>query len=424
MSSPAGDGAVVAARGLAGWAGIWERSALTTESTRQSQGDAALGPLAQRAFPDVAQALRSAVGAILASWEREVRRVVPSARGADVAVVADGLPDILSKMADALASGDPAEVGRLMERSPHQGIHRFGLHYNVRDLATEDRLLRLVALDHVEHALTRRLGRDEDAALNWAIDLMAQQAMVAFVEHQNARLRDAAEAELKYLSFLSHDLNNNLNGVTLSLQVLAGDLRHAGGFAEAVESVELAQQAIDSTVAGMRRLLDHERLRHADRPTFAPVDLHALASRVAGQFSREARQKGMTVAVEVPPDTAVESDAAMIALVVENLVGNAVKYAGRGTVQIGCDDDAGGLRLSVADEGPGIAPEKLGLIFDAFRRGEMHGQGGVGLGLAIASRAARTLNAELTVDSKVGVGSTFRLTFPRREGGGPPSATA
>ena len=73
---------------------------------------------------------------------------------------------------------------------------------------------------------------------------------------------------------------------------------------------------------------------------------------------------------------------------------------------------AGGWVLSVSDEGPGIAPEHLRNIFEAFRRGEMHGQSGVGLGLAIASRAAKLLGAELTVESKLGVGSTFRLAFP------------
>jgi signal transduction histidine kinase len=53
----------------------------------------------------------------------------------------------------------------------------------------------------------------------------------------------------------------------------------------------------------------------------------------------------------------------------------------------------------------------LRLIFEPFRRGEMHGQNGLGLRLAIAPRAAKMLNAELTVESKLGVGSTFRVAF-------------
>ena len=66
---------------------------------------------------------------------------------------------------------------------------------------------------------------------------------------------------MKFLSFLSHDLNNNLGGVTLWLQALGEDLKRAGGFAEAEESLGLARRSIDDTVAGMRRMLIHERLR-------------------------------------------------------------------------------------------------------------------------------------------------------------------
>ena len=79
--------------------------------------------------------------------------------------------------------------------------------------------------------------------------------------------------------------------------------------------------------------------------------------------------------------------------------------------------------LSISDEAPGIAKEHLARIFDAFRRGDAHGQPGVGLGLAIASPATKLLGAELTVESSVGVGSRFRLiclqTSPPRDQGGP-----
>ena len=71
----------------------------------------------------------------------------------------------------------------------------------------------------------------ESAALHAAIDVMLQRSVIALVEQQKAQLRAAAETELKFLSFLSHDLNNNLNNVTLSLEVLGQELKGAGGFA-------------------------------------------------------------------------------------------------------------------------------------------------------------------------------------------------
>ncbi len=83
-----------------------------------------------------------------------------------------------------------------------------------------------------------------------------------------------------------------------------------------------------------------------------------------------------------------------------------MEYSVGGTVRIGCDGES----LWVSDEGPGIARETKKRIFEAFRLGKVHGQHGVGLGLAIASQAAKLLDAQLTVESELGVGSTFRLT--------------
>ena len=185
-------------------------------------------------------------------------------------------------------------------------------------------------------------------------------------------------------------------------------------------------------MGGMGRLLQAERLRHQQAETkLGPVRLHALSGEVAGQFAQQAEQKGVTLAVEVPADAVVTSEGELIRLVLQNLVANAVKYSGRGTVRLRAeqqeDGRKGGWALSVSDEGAGIAPEHLNHIFEAFRRGEMHGQQGVGLGLAIASRAAKLLNAELTVESKPGVGSTFRLALPvdgRGKQAGPASGAA
>jgi signal transduction histidine kinase len=65
----------------------------------------------------------------------------------------------------------------------------------------------------------------------------------------------------------------------------------------------------------------------------------------------------------------------------------------------------------VSDRGPGIPPEITGRLFEAFTRGNTFGQPGVGLGLAIASQAAKLLDGSLEVESKVGDGSTFRLNL-------------
>jgi signal transduction histidine kinase len=111
----------------------------------------------------------------------------------------------------------------------------------------------------------------------------------------------------------------------------------------------------------------------------------------------------------------LNSDRNLLALVLQNLVGNAVKYSDRGTVTVGATLAPAPHQttyvLSVADEGPGIPADQAVHIFEAFRRGDGRGCPGAGLGLAIASEAARLLGAELSLMSAVGAGSTFRLVL-------------
>ena len=119
--------------------------------------------------------------------------------------------------------------------------------------------------------------------------------------------------------------------------------------------------------------------------------------------------------MEVLAGTVMESDGELLTLVLQNLIGNAVKYSNRGTIRVGFDKgvEEGETVLWVMDEGPGIEPALLEMVFDAFRRGDVHGERGVGLGLTIASQAARLLGGRLTVESQVGAGSTFRVVFGR-----------
>ncbi len=296
------------------------------------------GPLTGRAFPEMAEALRSLAEPVLSDWEKYLRQTISPAMALSFNQLRDGLPDILAKMADALASGEPAEVARLVARSPAQGIHRFQVHYDVRDVSTEDRVLRRLLLERVDVALGRRATREEAVALNWALDLMNEQAMVAFVEHQNARLRQAAEAELKYLSFLCHDLRGNLNGVTLWLQVLRTSLAGSPQFADEVGSLDEAQRAILGTMGGMGRILQADRLRYASddvRPeTF---DLHAVAASVARSSALQAKQAGVQLTVEVPADATVSSDGELVTLVLQNLIATRSSTAPAGPSTSGPD---------------------------------------------------------------------------------------
>jgi signal transduction histidine kinase len=221
--------------------------------------------------------------------------------------------------------------------------------------------------------------------------------------------------ELKYLSFLSHDLNNNLNAIALHLHLLRKRLITAPQFSAELSVIDLLQNTISHTTDGMQRLLIHQRLRtERPQPQIHPVSLCKLAARVAAHYSGQAASKGLEFEIELPPSAVIHSDGDLIFIILQNLVGNAVKYSDRGMVRLVAgrsgtqNEDI--WSFSVIDEGCGIPPSHLVSIFREFQRGASSPQReGVGLGLAIASQAARLLGADLSVVSHVGMGSTFCL---------------
>lgn len=369
-------------------------------------------------FPELAQALRARTQQIIQAWFDQVRRAIPAVHGFSDKELQDNLPNILRGLADLLSAAN-GRGENLVRESPEQGVKRFQQRYDVRDLMHEDRLLRAVIFQQVEAQLGRRTTLDEQIALDLGIDLMLQQSVAAYVDQLSQRIRAGAESELKYLSFLSHDLNNHLAGVTLFLQVLRQRLAEFPEFTGDVLTLDHIQESILNTIGGMGRLLQNERLRRAGGVgKITPVHLHRLASNVAQPLLRQAEHKGLRVAVDIPPDAVVPSDGELITLALQNLIGNAIKYSSKGVVGISGKQDGDGNGngnrwvLTVSDEGPGIAQEHLGHIFEAFKRGDAHGQQGVGLGLAIAAQAAKLLGAELTVESALGIGSKFRMTLP------------
>ncbi|MEA2707652.1 MAG: hypothetical protein QOF78_253 [Phycisphaerales bacterium] len=228
-----------------------------------------------------------------------------------------------------------------------------------------------------------------------------------------------ASRELRYLSFLSHDLYNNLGGVTLHLKLLKQQLVASPVFADELAMLNRAQKAIDETIGGMRTLQSYAQLRTLNNLDFAmPVDLHRLAGDICLRYERLAAEKGLTISSQVSPGTIVDSAPQLIVLVLQNLVSNSVKYSRRGIISIRCEEtgttsDAGCV-LAVSDEGPGIDAADLHHIFQPFHRSASHGEEGAGLGLAIAAEAAELLGSKLSVQSQVGVGTTFTLALPRR----------
>lgn len=118
---------------------------------------------------------------------------------------------------------------------------------------------------------------------------------------------------------------------------------------------------------------------------------------------------------QVPDDLVVYADASLLRRVFQNLIGNALKYTPRGEVRIAAQElgAEGAVECSVGDNGAGIPEELLEKIFDKGQT-DPEATGGTGLGLAIVKTFAEAHGGKVTVESKEGVGSTFRFSLPTK----------
>jgi signal transduction histidine kinase len=380
----------------------------------------AMDLLKYREFPELARAVRHCCDSVIRRWQEVVRATLPAAHQLTLSQVQNSLPDTLEVMACALEAADPKPTKDLMDAAGSHGESRYDQNFALNELMIEYGLLRPILTEEAAGHLDRDLSIEEIQALNLAVDIACRRGVVTYVNQQKAELQALVEAQTKYLSFLSHDLRGGLNGVLLMIEVLRRDLRGEEKFSTSIDDLDTMRRSILDTVSTMDRFLHAERFRKGKvqvRP--AKVELQSLAADIAGQYTYHAKDKQLEIRTEVPAGASVVSDRDLLQIILQNLVGNAVKYASRGSVRIladqNCSDGNGGgyvCRLSVIDQGPGIEPERLTQMFQPYSRGETHGQQGSGLGLSIARQAADLLGAKLWAESKPGEGATFHLELP------------
>jgi signal transduction histidine kinase len=151
------------------------------------------------------------------------------------------------------------------------------------------------------------------------------------------------------------------------------------------------------------------------------VDLVDLARYVAGNQRDLADRRGIVIDLELPDHPVeLETNSSMLEKIAANLVSNAVRYSrDEGKVTIKVADDDNWVRLEVADEGIGIAPEDRERIFEEFFRSQQAQQVtalGTGLGLSIVRKFVERLGGAIDLWSEPGKGSRFTVVLPRKAG--------
>ena len=217
---------------------------------------------------------------------------------------------------------------------------------------------------------------------------------------------------------VAHEINNPLAAITTCAEATMRDLRQDSETQALAEShqwnyylEEIVRQSLRCKEI-TRGLLDLTRQRQAQR---AQCDLNSIARQCAKVALQRA---GSAIEFEIDLDQnigEVASDTVMLRQILDNLLSNAIDALGEneGKIHVSTKRDGDRLVLEVADTGCGIPADSLARIFDPFF--SLKGPGkGYGLGLAICSTLAESLGGAITVESREGEGSRFRLWIPRR----------
>ncbi|GAA0626346.1 response regulator [Brevundimonas kwangchunensis] len=235
---------------------------------------------------------------------------------------------------------------------------------------------------------------------------LAEQARVLTDTRTQALV--AARAKSQFLAIMSHELRTPMNGVLAVAELL----RRQPLNAQAQAHVSTIVESSETLLRILQDALDLSRAEAGELELQSdPTPLRAMMDDVQAMWAPRASQDNVTLMVSYEGDTELTGllDGMRIKQVFNNLIGNALKFARNGVVEAGLKAVAEGdhirLEARVRDDGPGIDPERVDMIFEPF----VHGSGpdGAGLGLSICRQIIDRMDGRIWAENNAGRGATF-----------------
>jgi signal transduction histidine kinase len=360
--------------------------------------------------------LRRERDAIMAEWERAIREE-PRPILLEDSALRDDLPEFLAGLATWIDSGHEAGIGLLNGAPTSHAKQRLKHAYQLAQLISEFRVLRVVILRLLLYAEAQEQSHDEGQAgverrvielarLNVGLDQAISDSVECFV-NERERIRE------RFIGVLSHDLRSPLSSILMSAdqmlrsgQLPPGHDRLAGRIARgAARMSRMVRDMLD---------LARGRLGEGIPITPARMDMGEVCRTVVDDMSITA--PGRQLSVETGEALWGEWDHDRALQAVGNLVANALQY-GRDPVTVTATCGDGNVAVAVTNQGDPIPDESHARLFDPFKRGEAAytDRQGLGLGLYIVSEIMRAHGGTVAVVSSRERGTTFRLTWPRSD---------
>ncbi|MGL4235445.1 PAS-domain containing protein [Tabrizicola sp.] len=257
---------------------------------------------------------------------------------------------------------------------------------------------------------------------------LANETLEARVAERTNDLEDALKraeransSRSRFVAAASHDLLQPLSAAKLFLESVRDEVTES----RPADTLAKAQNALQSVESILSALLDISKLElGADEIEVTSVRLLPMLKQLTAEFAPAAARKGIRLTI-MPCDLMVRSNPTYLRRIMQNLIGNAIRYTDSGRVLVGLRRLPGAVRLEVHDTGAGIPEKDHRAIFREFHRlnARASASEGMGLGLAIVERACVLLDHPLSLKSEVGHGSTFRVNLGRSSLVRPPEAS-
>ncbi len=238
----------------------------------------------------------------------------------------------------------------------------------------------------------------------------------AELDAQKVQVELANKLKSEFLSNMSHELRTPLNSIMALSNVLITQSKSKLN-EEENNYLKIVERNGRRLLALINDILDLSKIEAGKMDIIpTPLSLRVVISTIIDNMDTLAKQKGLDFKFDFPEDVPnIENDEAKLYQVLTNIISNAVKFTGKGSVKVSVKHDSKNVFIYVEDTGIGITKEILPHIFDEFRQADgstSRNFEGTGLGLAIAKKMIAILGGDISVTSQFGIGTVFTIKLP------------